>query len=79
MDCPDCGLPDPYHGNGDGIGSCDCPRCPCCGAGPMDCDCQRDGEFDFDDADPFDGLCNDPACPYLLARVSTATIPKRQD
>lgn len=45
----------------------------------MECDCQRDGEFDFDDADPFDGLCNDPACPYLLARVSTATIPNRQE
>lgn len=27
--CPDCGLPDPYHGQGDGIGSCECPRCDC--------------------------------------------------
>jgi hypothetical protein len=27
--CVECGLPDPYHGDGDGIGSCDCPRCDC--------------------------------------------------
>lgn len=26
-DCDVCGLPDPYNGQGDGIGSCDCPRC----------------------------------------------------
>lgn len=26
-DCDVCGLPDPYNGGGDGIGSCDCPRC----------------------------------------------------
>ncbi|MET8908374.1 hypothetical protein [Micromonospora sp. NPDC004551] len=27
MTCDVCGLPDPYNGDGDGIGSCDCPRC----------------------------------------------------
>ncbi|SCL16415.1 hypothetical protein GA0074692_0024 [Micromonospora pallida] len=27
MRCDVCGLPDPYAGQGDGIGSCDCPRC----------------------------------------------------
>ncbi len=27
LDCDVCGLPDPYAGGGDGIGSCDCPRC----------------------------------------------------
>jgi hypothetical protein len=27
--CDVCGLPDPYRGTGDGIGSCDCPRCEC--------------------------------------------------
>lgn len=27
--CDVCGLPDPYRGHGDGIGSCDCPRCDC--------------------------------------------------
>ena len=29
MTCDVCNLPDPYHGQGDGIGSCDCPRCEC--------------------------------------------------
>ncbi|MBM7788877.1 hypothetical protein [Tenggerimyces flavus] len=28
-ECDVCGLPDPYNGSGDGIGSCDCPRCEC--------------------------------------------------
>lgn len=27
--CDVCGLDDPYHGTGDGVGSCDCPRCDC--------------------------------------------------
>lgn len=27
--CVECGLPDPYDGQGDGIGSCECPRCGC--------------------------------------------------
>lgn len=27
IDCDVCGLPDSYNGDGDGIGSCDCPRC----------------------------------------------------
>ena len=27
--CDVCGLPDSYRGQGDGIGSCDCPRCDC--------------------------------------------------
>lgn len=26
--CDVCGLPDLYAGCGDGIGSCECPRCP---------------------------------------------------
>jgi hypothetical protein len=29
MECDLCGLPDPYFGDGDGIGSCGCPRCAC--------------------------------------------------
>jgi hypothetical protein len=29
MTCDVCGLPDPYNGTGDGIGSCDCSRCDC--------------------------------------------------
>lgn len=27
VDCDVCGLPDPYNGGGDGVGSCECPRC----------------------------------------------------
>lgn len=27
--CDVCGLPDLHRGQGDGIGSCDCPRCDC--------------------------------------------------
>ena len=27
--CDVCNLPDLHHGYGDGIGSCDCPRCEC--------------------------------------------------
>ena len=29
MRCDVCLLPDPYNGAGDGIGSCECPRCDC--------------------------------------------------
>jgi hypothetical protein len=29
--CVECGLVDPYDGDGDGIGSCMCPRCDGCG------------------------------------------------
>jgi hypothetical protein len=74
MSCPRCGLPDPYCGQGDAIGSCDCPRCDCCAAGPDDCDCRRDWEpcDDEDDNGPFDHLCNDPACDYRRGRA-TAT------
>ena len=38
-----CRLPDPYDGEGDGIGSCDCPRCNCGeAAGSVFCDCPDD-------------------------------------
>lgn len=37
--CMNCYLPDPYRGRGDGIGSCECPRCQTCAAGPEECDC----------------------------------------
>jgi hypothetical protein len=40
--CADCGLYDTYAGDGDGIGSCDCPRCEECGAPPQECDCDRE-------------------------------------
>lgn len=67
LSCPQCGLPDHYHGQGDGIGSCDCMRCECCGAGPDDCECRRDWD-QYEDEGPFDPLCNDTACPYYQAR-----------
>lgn len=68
MMCQECGLDDEFNGRGDGIGSCDCPRCQCCGAGPLECECSYEG-FDFEEDDPYDGLCADPACPYLRARA----------
>jgi len=70
MTCFVCGLPDPYRGNGDGIGSCDCPRCDCCAAGPDECDCRRDFDEIYDDPDgPFDPWCNDTACDWRQARL----------
>jgi hypothetical protein len=52
MPCRDCGLPDLHRGQGDGIGSCDCPRCRDCGAAPGDCD-GHDEPCEH---------CEDPAC-----------------
>lgn len=70
MICFNCGLPDPYCGQGDGIGSCDCLRCDCCGAGPGDCDCRRDYEPGYDDEDePFDPWCNDTSCGHRQYRI----------
>lgn len=54
MTCLDCGLPDWYDGDGDGIGSCECPRCDWCGAAPGVCSCGHADDFaDFGD-DPAD-------------------------
>lgn len=52
MVCDVCGLPDPYRGQGDGIGSCDCPRCPC-GAAALSqfCTCERDDDPGWPDDD----------------------------
>jgi hypothetical protein len=75
MRCDSCGLPDNYCGQGDGIGSCDCPRCECCGGGPDDCDCGRDFDEIYDDPDePFDPLCNDTACDYRQARLDRKAV-----
>lgn len=52
--CDVCGLPDIHNGHGDGIGSCQCPRCegPCGVAeGSYLCSCPT-GEYD--DNDDFD-------------------------
>ncbi len=66
-------LPDPYAGHGDGIGSCECSRCDCCGAGPDECDCGRDWDelqvWCEDDDAPTDHLCNDPGCDHLRLRL----------
>lgn len=40
--CFECGLPDPYDGAGDGIGSCECLRCEDCGGPPGVCNCSDD-------------------------------------
>lgn len=40
--CLTCNLPDPYNGDGDGIGSCECPRCDTCGSAPLTCECERE-------------------------------------
>lgn len=44
--CFECGMPDPYNGHGDGIGSCMCPRCDQCGWAPGVCNCSDDYFFD---------------------------------
>ena len=45
-DCDVCLLPDPYDGDGDGIGSCDCPRCECGAAyGSVFCSCPLDDDY----------------------------------
>lgn len=41
MACFDCGLPDNYRGQGDGIGSCDCHGCDRCAGRPGDCVCDH--------------------------------------
>ena len=41
-DCWDCNLPDLHNGDGDGIGSCNCPRCETCNGAPSTCNCWSD-------------------------------------
>ena len=75
MICQRCDLPDSYRGQGDGIGSCECSRCDCCGAAPLECECERDWEdvYDFDDEAEYDYLCGDRACAWRQARTKAAT------
>jgi len=40
--CFECNLPDIYDGGGDGISSCECPRCGYCGWPPGVCNCSDD-------------------------------------
>lgn len=84
MYCPRCQLPDLYHGQGDGIGTCDCPRCSCCHAGPDGCSCRQDWDcdedWDGDEAEPIDDyLCNDPTCPTRAARTAARATATRKD
>lgn len=73
MICPNCGLTDPYRGQGDGIGSCDCPRCDCCRAAPDECYCDQDVEDAELQAELGDDYsCNDPSCPARIARRERA-------
>ena len=67
MTCDVCGLPDPYNGNGDGIGSCDCPRCDHgCGVAAMSGLCSGP-----DDDDPDAGWDDGPT----PRRVETVELP----
>ena len=52
-ECDVCGLPDPYDGGGDGIGSCGCPRCDGgeAAASSVLCTCPPDDVYD----DGYDG------------------------
>jgi hypothetical protein len=60
--CFDCNMPDPYNGAGDGIGSCDCPRCEDCGAPPGGCNGHDDWDDDEGD-DPYAWTpCGQPGC-----------------
>lgn len=54
MECDVCSLPDFYNGAGDGIGSCDCPRCDGCpaAAGSVFCQCPPDDELGAFDMAP---------------------------
>lgn len=40
--CPECRLPDPANGDGDGVDTCRCDRCVWCSHGPQQCDCEVD-------------------------------------
>lgn len=62
-DCDVCGLPDIYDGQGDGIGSCECPRCDggeaaadsvLCICPPGDADDYFDGDASMADVIPED-------------------------
>lgn len=65
LDCDVCGLPDPYQGAGDGIGSCDCPRCQC-GAAACSwlCTCPPDDVADplWEISYPEEPYCVTPGC-----------------
>ena len=72
--CQNCGLPDLYHGDGDGIGSCECARCETCGAPPLGCSCDADADY-YGADDPYDdGDWRDEYEAYLAANPPRAVV-----
>jgi hypothetical protein len=66
--CANCGLPDLHNGDGDGIGSCECPRCEDCGGPPGLCSCDEDAAY-------YDGWPDDEETPVLRpVAVTVRTI-----
>jgi hypothetical protein len=83
--CVECGLPDPHHGQGDGIGSCGCPRCDCgecryCadqlgGHGEACADDQGDAGWDDDeDYDAGRWLDENPGPPTVTLTVQEGLL-----
>jgi hypothetical protein len=72
--CFDCDLPDPYNGAGDGIGSCECPRCEDCGLPPRLCHCDEwDDDWGDSYDDPYDWTpCDKPGCTCQVPAMVTA-------
>jgi hypothetical protein len=71
--CFECGLVDPYDGEGDGIGSCECPRCEDCGAPPGACNGHDEDERDHED--PYARqCCGDPNCACHPVVPSVVTV-----
>ena len=64
--CAECGLPDLHNGDGDGAGSCQCPRCERCGGPPGLCNCESDAAY-YDEYGWPDWPDEEPA----PARIST--------
>jgi hypothetical protein len=57
--CDVCNLPDLHNGQGDGVGSCDCPRCDCGAASWSSlCTCPSDDDYPWGE-DPDAGYGDD--------------------
>jgi hypothetical protein len=75
MTCVECGLVDDHHGNGDGVGSCDCPRCDCgecrycADAFSSHGEACRDAWYDDEDDDHGSWLDANPGRPTVTATV----------
>jgi hypothetical protein len=77
--CVECHLPDTYAGDGDGVGSCMCPRCESCGecrhcADALDLhSCAEDQDWDDQDWDDPDD--DDRAETARRTPVETIDVP----